>query len=161
MVLPTLASLRIAVFEENSKFIGHRILPVSAIRPGKEINTLGIKQSLSEAITDTLFALSGNIVHGLLPSVLTSVIYFFLLLGYHYINLKNELNQPLMLPSLLVYTEAQDYIPNEHQGNDTMQASLWINMSHKQAKNKLHPQTFEAFLFSSCIQQRLPNISST
>ncbi|XP_075943039.1 1-phosphatidylinositol 4,5-bisphosphate phosphodiesterase beta-3 isoform X1 [Anarhichas minor] len=68
VVLPTLASLRIAVFEENGKFIGHRILPVSAIRP-----------------------------------------------GYNYINLKNELNQPLLLPSLLVYTEAQDYIPNEHQ----------------------------------------------
>uniref|UniRef100_A0A3Q3FME3 1-phosphatidylinositol 4,5-bisphosphate phosphodiesterase n=1 Tax=Labrus bergylta TaxID=56723 RepID=A0A3Q3FME3_9LABR len=68
VVLPTLASLRIAVFEENGKFIGHRILPVSAIRP-----------------------------------------------GYHYINLKNELNQPLLLPTLLVYTEAQDYIPNEHQ----------------------------------------------
>ncbi|XP_068163943.1 1-phosphatidylinositol 4,5-bisphosphate phosphodiesterase beta-3 [Antennarius striatus] len=68
IVLPTLASLRIAVFEENGKFIGHRILPVSAVRP-----------------------------------------------GYHYINLKNELNQPLLLPSLLVYTEAQDYIPNEHQ----------------------------------------------
>ncbi|KAM9717092.1 1-phosphatidylinositol 4,5-bisphosphate phosphodiesterase beta-3 isoform 2-T2 [Menidia menidia] len=68
IVLPTLASLRIAVFEENGKFIGHRILPVSAIRP-----------------------------------------------GYHYINLKNELNQPLLLPSLLLYTEAQDYIPNEHQ----------------------------------------------
>ncbi|XP_041820555.1 1-phosphatidylinositol 4,5-bisphosphate phosphodiesterase beta-3 [Chelmon rostratus] len=68
VVLPTLASLRIAVFEENGKFIGHRILPVSAIRP-----------------------------------------------GYHYINLKNDLNQPLLLPSLLVYTEAQDYIPNEHQ----------------------------------------------
>ncbi|KAI4808362.1 hypothetical protein KUCAC02_000426 [Chaenocephalus aceratus] len=34
---------------------------------------------------------------------------------YHYINLKSELNQPLILPSLLVYTEAQDYIPNEHQ----------------------------------------------
>ncbi|KAM7377459.1 hypothetical protein PAMA_013983 [Pampus argenteus] len=68
VVLPTLASLRIAVFEENGKFIGHRILPVSAMRP-----------------------------------------------GYHYINLKNELNQPLLLSSLLVYTEAQDYIPNEHQ----------------------------------------------
>uniref|UniRef100_A0A672JQ37 1-phosphatidylinositol 4,5-bisphosphate phosphodiesterase n=1 Tax=Salarias fasciatus TaxID=181472 RepID=A0A672JQ37_SALFA len=68
VVLPTLASLRIAVFEENGKFIGHRILPVSAVRP-----------------------------------------------GYHYINLKNELNQPLLLPSLLVCTEAQDYIPNEHQ----------------------------------------------
>ncbi|KAM9834695.1 1-phosphatidylinositol 4,5-bisphosphate phosphodiesterase beta-3 [Syngnathus typhle] len=68
VVLPTLASLRFAVFEENGKFIGHRILPVLAIRP-----------------------------------------------GYHYINLKNELNQPLLLASLLVYTEAQDYIPNEHQ----------------------------------------------
>uniref|UniRef100_A0A8D0APF7 Phosphoinositide phospholipase C n=1 Tax=Sander lucioperca TaxID=283035 RepID=A0A8D0APF7_SANLU len=78
VVLPTLASLRIAVFEENGKFIGHRILPVSAIRP-----------------------------------------------GYHYINLKNELNQPLLLPSLLVYTEAQDYIPNEHQGkNTTLTAAL-------------------------------------
>ncbi|XP_076129459.1 1-phosphatidylinositol 4,5-bisphosphate phosphodiesterase beta-1 [Alosa pseudoharengus] len=34
IVLPTLASLRIAVFEDGGKFIGHRILPVSAIRPG-------------------------------------------------------------------------------------------------------------------------------
>lgn len=34
VVLPTLASLRIVVFEENGKFVGHRILPVSAIRPG-------------------------------------------------------------------------------------------------------------------------------
>uniref|UniRef100_A0A8C1ESS1 Phosphoinositide phospholipase C n=1 Tax=Cyprinus carpio carpio TaxID=630221 RepID=A0A8C1ESS1_CYPCA len=75
VVLPTLASLRVAVYEENGKFIGHRILPVSALRP-----------------------------------------------GYHYICLKNELNQPLMLSSLLVYTEAQDYIPNEHQGKET---DLW------------------------------------
>ncbi|KAJ8338049.1 hypothetical protein SKAU_G00370150 [Synaphobranchus kaupii] len=68
VVLPTLASLRVAVFEENGKFIGHRVLPASAIRP-----------------------------------------------GYHYISLKNELNQPLILSSLLVHTEVQDYIPNEHQ----------------------------------------------
>ncbi|KAG7253081.1 hypothetical protein CRUP_021192 [Coryphaenoides rupestris] len=34
VVLPTLASLRIAVFEEGGKVIGHRIIPVSAIRPG-------------------------------------------------------------------------------------------------------------------------------
>uniref|UniRef100_A0A3Q3K3W9 1-phosphatidylinositol 4,5-bisphosphate phosphodiesterase n=1 Tax=Monopterus albus TaxID=43700 RepID=A0A3Q3K3W9_MONAL len=65
IVLPTLASLRIAVFEENGKFIGHRILPVSAIRP-----------------------------------------------GYHYINLKNELNQLLLLPSLLVYTEYAEALTN-------------------------------------------------
>uniref|UniRef100_W5LF86 1-phosphatidylinositol 4,5-bisphosphate phosphodiesterase n=1 Tax=Astyanax mexicanus TaxID=7994 RepID=W5LF86_ASTMX len=69
VVLPTLASLRVALFEENGKFIGHRILPVVALRP-----------------------------------------------GYHYINLKNDLNQPLLLASLLVYTEVMDYIPDEHQG---------------------------------------------
>nr|XP_056708762.1 1-phosphatidylinositol 4,5-bisphosphate phosphodiesterase beta-3 [Euleptes europaea] len=68
VVLPTLASLRIAVFEEGGKFVGHRILPVSAIRS-----------------------------------------------GYHYICLRNESNQPLCLPALLVYTEAYDYIPDDHQ----------------------------------------------
>ncbi|XP_040184954.1 1-phosphatidylinositol 4,5-bisphosphate phosphodiesterase beta-3 isoform X1 [Rana temporaria] len=68
VVLPTLASLRIAVFEEGGKFVGHRILPVSAIRP-----------------------------------------------GYHYICLRNEINQPLCLPALLVYTEVNDYIPDNHQ----------------------------------------------
>lgn len=35
VVLPTLASLRIAAFEEGGKFVGHRILPVSAIRSGE------------------------------------------------------------------------------------------------------------------------------
>ncbi|XP_067240703.1 1-phosphatidylinositol 4,5-bisphosphate phosphodiesterase beta-1 [Chanodichthys erythropterus] len=34
VVLPTLASLRIAVYEDNGKVIGHRIIPVCAIRPG-------------------------------------------------------------------------------------------------------------------------------
>ncbi|KAM9316993.1 1-phosphatidylinositol 4,5-bisphosphate phosphodiesterase beta-1 isoform 2-T2 [Gastrophryne carolinensis] len=34
VVLPNLTSLRIAAYEEGGKFIGHRILPVSAIRPG-------------------------------------------------------------------------------------------------------------------------------
>uniref|UniRef100_A0ABM5F413 1-phosphatidylinositol 4,5-bisphosphate phosphodiesterase n=1 Tax=Pogona vitticeps TaxID=103695 RepID=A0ABM5F413_9SAUR len=68
VVLPTLASLRIAVFEEGGKFVGHRILPVSAIRS-----------------------------------------------GYHYICLRSECNQPLCLPALLVYTEAYDYIPDDHQ----------------------------------------------
>uniref|UniRef100_A0A3Q2ZD67 1-phosphatidylinositol 4,5-bisphosphate phosphodiesterase n=1 Tax=Kryptolebias marmoratus TaxID=37003 RepID=A0A3Q2ZD67_KRYMA len=40
VVLPTFASLRIAVFEEGGKFIGHRIIPVSAIRPGYHYITL-------------------------------------------------------------------------------------------------------------------------
>ncbi|XP_060711355.1 1-phosphatidylinositol 4,5-bisphosphate phosphodiesterase beta-3-like isoform X1 [Hemiscyllium ocellatum] len=67
VVLPTLALLRVAVFEEGGKFLGHRVLPVSAIRP-----------------------------------------------GYHYICLRNELNQPLQLPSLFVHTEVKDYVPDTH-----------------------------------------------
>ncbi|KAG8522670.1 1-phosphatidylinositol 4,5-bisphosphate phosphodiesterase beta-3, partial [Galemys pyrenaicus] len=68
VVLPTLASLRVAAFEEGGRFVGHRILPVAAIRS-----------------------------------------------GYHYICLRNEANQPLCLPALLIYTEASDYIPDDHQ----------------------------------------------
>uniref|UniRef100_A0A672HKQ7 Phosphoinositide phospholipase C n=1 Tax=Salarias fasciatus TaxID=181472 RepID=A0A672HKQ7_SALFA len=69
VVLPTLASLRIAVFEEGGKFIGHRIIPVSAIRP-----------------------------------------------GYHYISLRNEKNQSLTLPTLFVYVEVKDYVPDTFAG---------------------------------------------
>lgn len=41
VVLPTLASLRIAAFEEGGKFVGHRILPVSAIRSGETLGSTG------------------------------------------------------------------------------------------------------------------------
>lgn len=36
--------------------------------------------------------------------------------GYHYVCLRNEANQPLCLPALLIYTEASDYIPGDRQG---------------------------------------------
>uniref|UniRef100_A0AAQ4PES5 1-phosphatidylinositol 4,5-bisphosphate phosphodiesterase n=1 Tax=Gasterosteus aculeatus aculeatus TaxID=481459 RepID=A0AAQ4PES5_GASAC len=65
VILPTLASLRIAAFEEGGKFIGHRIIPVSAIRP-----------------------------------------------GYRYISLRNEKNQPLILPAVFVHIEVKDYVPD-------------------------------------------------
>lgn len=65
VILPTLASLRVAAFEEGGKFIGHRIIPVSAIRP-----------------------------------------------GYRYIGLRNEKNQPLVLPAVFVYIEVKDYVPD-------------------------------------------------
>lgn len=45
------------------------------------------------------------------------------LIGYRYINLKNELNQPLLLPSLLVHIDAHDYIPNEHQGTNNVSSA--------------------------------------
>ena len=34
VVLPALAVLRLAAYEETGKFIGHRILPVNSLRPG-------------------------------------------------------------------------------------------------------------------------------
>ncbi|XP_023656042.1 1-phosphatidylinositol 4,5-bisphosphate phosphodiesterase beta-1-like isoform X2 [Paramormyrops kingsleyae] len=48
VVLPTLASLRIAVFEESGKFIGHRIIPVSAIRPGYRY--IGLRNEKSQSL---------------------------------------------------------------------------------------------------------------
>ncbi|CAM9833707.1 unnamed protein product [Lampetra fluviatilis] len=65
VVLPALASLRLAVFEDSGKFIGHRILPVSAMRP-----------------------------------------------GYHHICLRNESNQPLTMPTIFVFIQVKDYVPD-------------------------------------------------
>lgn len=36
--------------------------------------------------------------------------------GYHYICLRNERNQPLMLPALFVYIEVKDYVPDTYAG---------------------------------------------
>uniref|UniRef100_A0A8C0GMS8 Phosphoinositide phospholipase C n=1 Tax=Chelonoidis abingdonii TaxID=106734 RepID=A0A8C0GMS8_CHEAB len=89
VVLPSLACLRIAVYEEGGKFIGHRILPVSAIRP-----------------------------------------------GYHYICLRNERNQPLMLPAVFVYIEVKDYVPDTYA--DVIEALSnpirYVNLMEQRAK---------------------------
>lgn len=98
MVLPTLASLRIAAFEEGGKFVGHRILPVSAIRSGEAVRALG------SAGTACVGTSRGSCTRPPAPA------------GYHYVCLRNEANQPLCLPALLIYTEASDYIPDDHQG---------------------------------------------
>ncbi|XP_060042519.1 1-phosphatidylinositol 4,5-bisphosphate phosphodiesterase beta-1 isoform X1 [Erinaceus europaeus] len=89
VVLPSLACLRVAVYEEGGKFIGHRILPVQAIRP-----------------------------------------------GYHYISLRNERNQPLMLPAVFVYIEVKDYVPDTYA--DVIEALSnpirYVNLMEQRAK---------------------------
>ncbi|XP_006894301.1 PREDICTED: 1-phosphatidylinositol 4,5-bisphosphate phosphodiesterase beta-1 isoform X1 [Elephantulus edwardii] len=89
VVLPSLACLRIAVYEEGGKFIGHRILPVQAIRP-----------------------------------------------GYHYISLRNERNQPLMLPAVFVNIEVKDYVPDTYA--DVIEALSnpirYVNLMEQRAK---------------------------
>ncbi|XP_049725911.1 1-phosphatidylinositol 4,5-bisphosphate phosphodiesterase beta-1 isoform X2 [Elephas maximus indicus] len=89
VVLPSLACLRVAVYEEGGKFIGHRILPVQAIRP-----------------------------------------------GYHYISLRNERNQPLMLPAVFAYIEVKDYVPDTYA--DVIEALSnpirYVNLMEQRAK---------------------------
>uniref|UniRef100_A0A6Q2ZES9 Phosphoinositide phospholipase C n=1 Tax=Esox lucius TaxID=8010 RepID=A0A6Q2ZES9_ESOLU len=49
VVLPTLASMRISVFEDGGKFIGHRIIPVNAIRPG--YHYIGLRNEKNQSLT--------------------------------------------------------------------------------------------------------------
>ncbi|XP_052272582.1 1-phosphatidylinositol 4,5-bisphosphate phosphodiesterase beta-1-like isoform X3 [Dreissena polymorpha] len=67
VVLPNLAVIRIGVYEETGKMIGHRVLYVQALRP-----------------------------------------------GYRHISLRNECNQPLVLPSLFVHISVKDYVMDMH-----------------------------------------------
>ncbi|XP_056402892.1 1-phosphatidylinositol 4,5-bisphosphate phosphodiesterase beta-2 isoform X2 [Hyla sarda] len=65
ILMPEMASLRVAAFEEGGKFIGHRIIPIDVIRS-----------------------------------------------GYHHMCLRSESNMPLTMPSLFVYVEVKDYVPD-------------------------------------------------
>nr|XP_056707063.1 1-phosphatidylinositol 4,5-bisphosphate phosphodiesterase beta-2 [Euleptes europaea] len=65
IMMPELASLRVVALEEGGKFIGQRIIPITAVCS-----------------------------------------------GYHHICLRSECNMPLNLPSLFVYVEMKDYVPD-------------------------------------------------
>ncbi|XP_062974944.1 1-phosphatidylinositol 4,5-bisphosphate phosphodiesterase beta-2 [Elgaria multicarinata webbii] len=65
ILMPELASLRIVALEEGGKFIGHRIIPVTAVHS-----------------------------------------------GYHHVCLRSDSNMPLTMPSLFVYVEMKDYVPD-------------------------------------------------
>uniref|UniRef100_A0A8C3MKZ4 1-phosphatidylinositol 4,5-bisphosphate phosphodiesterase n=1 Tax=Geospiza parvula TaxID=87175 RepID=A0A8C3MKZ4_GEOPR len=68
VVLPALASLRVAAYEEGGRLLGQRVLPVATLRS-----------------------------------------------GYHYVPLRSDSNQPLLLPALLLLTRAGDHVPAGHQ----------------------------------------------
>ncbi|BFZ12494.1 hypothetical protein BsWGS_15532 [Bradybaena similaris] len=66
VVLPNLATIRIAVYEDQGRsMIGHRVLPVEGLRP-----------------------------------------------GYRHIPLRNECNQPILMPTLFVHLVVKDYVPD-------------------------------------------------
>lgn len=49
--------------------------------------------------------------------------------GYHYIGLRNEKNQALTLPSVFVYTEVKDYVPDTFAGTINRKNGPVINHS--------------------------------
>ncbi|NXJ77507.1 PLCB2 phosphodiesterase, partial [Trogon melanurus] len=65
IMMPELTSLKIVAWEEGGKFIGHRVIPVTAVHS-----------------------------------------------GYHHVCLRSESNMPLTMPSLFVYLEVKDYVPD-------------------------------------------------
>lgn len=114
VILPTLASLRIAAFEEGGKFIGHRIIPVSAIRPG-------MPACGETYILVLLFSL-------MLLSPFTSLTHMLNVssVGYRYIGLRNEKNQSLILPAVFVYIEVKDYVPDTFAGTNLCHCSFFF-----------------------------------
>lgn len=51
--------------------------------------------------------------------------------GYHYINLRNEKNQLLTLPSLFVYVEVKDYVPDTFAGESPFIKHCWWRSSFR------------------------------
>ncbi|KAM5129759.1 1-phosphatidylinositol 4,5-bisphosphate phosphodiesterase beta-2 [Mantella aurantiaca] len=72
ILMPEMASLRVAAFEEGGKFIGHRLIPINVIRS-----------------------------------------------GYHHMCLRSESNMSLTMPSVFVFVEVKDYIPD-----------AWADLTH-------------------------------
>lgn len=72
VVLPELASIRIAAYEEGGKFIGHRVLPVIGLCPGYKHLTLRTELGLPIPLT-TLFLLVVVKVNANAPSLVGPV----------------------------------------------------------------------------------------
>lgn len=49
--------------------------------------------------------------------VLPAYLFCFLFSGYHHICLRSESNMPLTMPSLFVYLEVKDYVPDAWAGS--------------------------------------------
>ena len=65
VVLPNLAIIRLGVYEESGKLIGHRIMPVEGLRPGQifvnqviNTNTVDFYSTVSQQISAAQFTLS-------------------------------------------------------------------------------------------------------
>uniref|UniRef100_A0A6J0TZE9 1-phosphatidylinositol 4,5-bisphosphate phosphodiesterase n=1 Tax=Pogona vitticeps TaxID=103695 RepID=A0A6J0TZE9_9SAUR len=111
ILMPELASLRIVALEEGGKFIGHRVIPITAVCT-----------------------------------------------GYHHVCLRSESNMPLTMPSLFVYVEMKDYVPDSW-ADLTMALSNPIKFFNAHDKKLLKNQ--EANAEQPDLQASLPAASLT
>ncbi|XP_042328445.1 1-phosphatidylinositol 4,5-bisphosphate phosphodiesterase beta-2 [Sceloporus undulatus] len=117
ILMPELASLRIVVLEEGGKFIGQRIIPVTAVRT-----------------------------------------------GYHHVCLRSESNMPLTMPSLLVYVNMKDYVPDSW-ADLTMALSNPIKFFNahdkKSAKSQEKPDLQKSLSTTQLTTNELSNATGT
>ncbi|KAG2457656.1 PLCB2 phosphodiesterase, partial [Polypterus senegalus] len=105
ILMPEMASLRIAVYEEGGKLIGHRIIPVHVLRS-----------------------------------------------GFHHVCLRSESNMPLTLPSLFVYIEVKDYIPESFaELSDVLSNPL--KFSGSEEKSSIKKKAEEPLILKTSVQQ--------
>ncbi|KAJ6667269.1 hypothetical protein lerEdw1_017247 [Lerista edwardsae] len=121
IMMPELASLRIVALEEGGKFIGQRIIPITAVRS-----------------------------------------------GYHHICLRSESNMPLTMPSLFVYVEMKDYVPDSW-ADLTMALSNPIKFfnahdkksAKSQETNSERPSLEKSFSLAQLTTNGIPNATGT
>lgn len=99
VVLPELAAIRIAAYEEGGKFIGHRVLPVIGLCPGYKHVTLRTELGIPITLA-TLFLLVVVKVRSSL-SLSSSVSIFFLCFCSFWLILIN-MQQPLFLSFIII-----------------------------------------------------------
>ena len=120
-MLPNLATLRIGVFDESGKQLGHRVLPVEGLRPGEHafscqfhfLFCFFINKVVLSHMFDLPFPLC-NMCVCVCVCIYTCCLLTFP--GYRHIGLRNELNQPLNLASLFVHISVKDYVPDAFAG---------------------------------------------
>lgn len=92
VVLPELAVLRFAVYDENGKQLGQRILPLDGLQAGAQCTTF------------------------CLQPISLSIVAYCVASGYRHISLRTESNMPMALPTLFVHLVLKTYVPDELSG---------------------------------------------
>ena len=107
-MLPELAVLRFAVYDDNNKMLGQRILPFEDLQVGDYKLSIMYYLTENKYIDISVFYLINN----------TNI--FDIQAGYRHIALRTEGNFPMSLPMLFCNIELKIYIPDGLAGMHTL-----------------------------------------